>query len=449
MTPRPRISVLIPVHNSVHYLDRCLASLGNSTYDNYECIIVDDASSDDSVAVAERYACRVIRLDAQGGPAAARNRAVSESDGEILFFVDSDVCVAPDSLERIVQDFAADPELDAVIGSYDDEPAGPEFLSQYRNLLHHFVHQSGSERASTFWSGCGAIRRDILLQYGGFNGEYRRPAIEDIELGYRMRADGRKILLDKQLQVKHLKVWTFRQIVKTDILDRGIPWTELILRDETMPADLNLRVSQRISVILAHLLVLSLAVLSWRYGGALILPILLATLLLLSNWFFYKPAAGAGRRGPLLWLSGVAMLSMAVAWACGMESLTPPFLLGLGMSFVQQQFLLPRRANRLTKGFSALLGLSTVGLGGYILSHIPFQPAVLIPALLLCAVLVLNRELYVFLTRRRNIYFTLAAVPFHLLYHFYNGISFGVGMILHWARASKAKRARQPAATIE
>ena len=154
--------------------------------------------------------------------------------------MDSDVCVHPDTLERLRQDFQADPTLDALIGSYDASPASPDFLSQYKNLMHYFVHQHGRQDACTFWSGCGAIRRELFLEHAGFDESYERPAVEDIELGYRLRKAGRKVLLDKGLQVKHLKRWTFWGLVKTDILDRGIPWTELILRDRRMPNDLNL-----------------------------------------------------------------------------------------------------------------------------------------------------------------------------------------------------------------
>jgi glycosyltransferase involved in cell wall biosynthesis len=108
--------------------------------------------------VAERFGCRVIRSEKSRGPAAARNRGAREARGEILFFIDADVCVAPDSLERVAENFAEDPALDALMGSYDDSPGSPDFLSQYKNLMHHFVHQAGRETASTFWSGCGAIR---------------------------------------------------------------------------------------------------------------------------------------------------------------------------------------------------------------------------------------------------------------------------------------------------
>ncbi len=69
----------------------------------------------------------------------------------------------------------------------------------------------------------------------GFDASYKRPAIEDIELGYRLRHAGRRILLDRDLRVKHLKKWTFWGLLKTDVLDRGIPWTELILRDQRCP----------------------------------------------------------------------------------------------------------------------------------------------------------------------------------------------------------------------
>lgn len=79
-----------------------------------------------------------------------------------------------------------DTQVDALIGSYDDDPKSPDFISQYRNLMHCSVHQTGRSEASTFWSGCGAIRREVFLESGGFDETYVRPAIEDIELGYRL-----------------------------------------------------------------------------------------------------------------------------------------------------------------------------------------------------------------------------------------------------------------------
>ena len=115
---------------------------------------------------------------------------------------------------RVAAYLQSDPGLAAVIGSYDDAPADPRFLSQYRNLLHHYVHQTGHEDASTFWCGCGAIRRAVFLDTGGFNGGFGDPSIEDIEFGYRLRRAGRRIRLAKDVQVTHLKRWTAPSLLR-------------------------------------------------------------------------------------------------------------------------------------------------------------------------------------------------------------------------------------------
>ena len=81
-------------------------------------------------------------------------------------------------------------------------------VSQYRNLLHHFVHQEGNPEASTFWAGCGAVRRAAFDAVAGYDeARFRRPSIEDIELGYRLRRAGYRIRLDRDLQCTHLKRW--------------------------------------------------------------------------------------------------------------------------------------------------------------------------------------------------------------------------------------------------
>ena len=186
------------------------------------------------------------------GPAYARNRGAELARGEILFFVDADVVLAPWALRRVAHAFGERAEVAALFGSYDATPAATGLVSQYRNLLHHFVHQNGNPDASTFWAGCGAIRKEVFERVGGF--DYRRfprPSIEDIELGYRLKALGCLILLDKELQATHLKRWTFYSMIRTDIVCRAVPWSRLILQTRNLPDDLNLKVGQRASFVLA------------------------------------------------------------------------------------------------------------------------------------------------------------------------------------------------------
>src|SRR5258708_1932821 len=244
-SPPSGISVVIPVYNGAAYLVECLESLAQCDV-AFECIVVDDGSKDRSAAIARAAGATVVSTGSRSGPAFARNLGAAAAHGEVLLFLDADVCVHPDNLRRVASAFQTDASLDALIGSYDDSPGPTDFLSQYRNLMHYFTHQNSRRNACTFWSGFGAIRKQVFRDHLGFDCTISRPTIEDIELGYRLHGAGRKIVLDRSLQVKHLKPWTFFAMMRTDVMDRGIPWTQLILQHSLFPNDLNLRTSQRI-----------------------------------------------------------------------------------------------------------------------------------------------------------------------------------------------------------
>lgn len=241
--------------NGTATLEACLQALTDSCYQPSEVIVVDDGSSDGSAAIARRYGATVLSSGGRYGPARARNIGAQMASGEVLIFIDADVAVHADTLGRIAGRFENDADLDALIGSYDDRPADAGFVSKFKNLMHAFVHRQGNHRASTFWCGCGAVRRTVYLDHGGLDETYLRPSIEDIELGYRMAAAGRKLELDPLVQCQHLKRWTLRSLIRTDVFQRGIPWTQLIVRTGVMPNDLNVSSGQRISVALAGLLV--------------------------------------------------------------------------------------------------------------------------------------------------------------------------------------------------
>ena len=253
------ISFIVPVYNDVNGISECLTAINTWVSDSTEIIVVDDASTDDSPSVAQKFKVRLLRLPKNSGPAAARNCGARNANGNILFFVDSDVVVASDAIKRVTECFEDQPDVAAVFGSYDSNPRGTSIVSRYRNLLHHFVHQNGNSEAATFWAGCGAIRRDVFEAVGGFDSRrYPKASIEDIELGYRLRQKGHRIFLDKKLQGTHLKRWTLWSLVKTDIYNRAIPWARLILERKNSPNDLNLKGAQRLSgslVLLAGLLV--------------------------------------------------------------------------------------------------------------------------------------------------------------------------------------------------
>jgi glycosyltransferase involved in cell wall biosynthesis len=184
---RSTISVIIPVHNGGTKFRMCLQSLASSVPAPEEIIVVSDGDTDGSWRVAEEFGARVLKIPTRQGPAHARNLGAHTATGDILFFFDADVAIPEDAVSRVVDTFQRNSELAALFGSYDDEPFEINFLSQYKNLFHHYVHQTAKEEASTFWSGCGAIRREIFLEMGGFDEGYLGPTIEDIDFGYRLK----------------------------------------------------------------------------------------------------------------------------------------------------------------------------------------------------------------------------------------------------------------------
>ena len=248
------VSIIVPVYNNPHDLVECLTALIPLSSPEVEIIVVDDASTDDTHTVMTQSSVRVLRLLHNSGPAAARNHGARHAQGKILFFVDADIIISPSAVSHVVQLFNAYPDIAAIFGSYDAHPRAPGVVSQYRNLLHHFVHQHGNPAATTFWAGCGAIRRVAFEAVGGFDAQrFPSPSIEDIELGHRLRLAGYHILLEKTLQGTHLKRWTLRSMIWTDICCRAVPWSRLSLEGQGFPNDLNLSKTQRLSTALVGL----------------------------------------------------------------------------------------------------------------------------------------------------------------------------------------------------
>lgn len=256
---RITISVVMPAFKAAHLLPRVLAPLMamHRRGEVEEVIVVDDVSPDDTATIAADLGARVIVMDRNGGPGAARNRAAEEATGDVLWFVDSDVIVWEDGAAKVRAAFD-DPDVAAVFGSYDSTPDGQHWFSRYKNLMHRFYHQRAERDAHTFWAGCGAVRKDMFRKIGGFDIEtYRVPSIEDIELGYRIRRAGGRISVDPTLLGKHLKVWTPKSAIHTDIFCRALPWSRLMISREGVHNDLNTSHGEKAKALIAGLLILS------------------------------------------------------------------------------------------------------------------------------------------------------------------------------------------------
>ena len=239
--PSREVSVIMPTVSWNGTFERCARRVleeidsGSSAA---ELVVAFDGPASPPPSWLERDDVQVVSTGSRSGPAVARNLAADSARAEVLFFVDADVELSKGSIDLVRDRLRADAGLAALFGAYDDEPTSASAASHFRNLLHHHTHVSHPGRASTFWSGCGAIRAARFRAANGFDGNYRFPSVEDIELGSRLTARGDRIELEPALQCKHHKDWTVRSMVHTDIMHRAVPWTRMMMRTRKIPSTL-------------------------------------------------------------------------------------------------------------------------------------------------------------------------------------------------------------------
>src|SRR5688572_26051319 len=127
----PMLSVIVPCYNSSRELEQCLDALEQSTFNDFDVLVVDDGSVERIETIVLKRGFRYLRIDGPGGPARARNHGARHVNGTYVGFIDADVCVHRDTLAVMADMLRKDASLAGVIGTYDDKPADPGFVSQF------------------------------------------------------------------------------------------------------------------------------------------------------------------------------------------------------------------------------------------------------------------------------------------------------------------------------
>lgn len=201
---RPLVSVIVPVYNGARTLPACLQALQNQTSpaDQYEIIVVDDGSTDSTVAVAQGFGVRVISQP-NAGPAAARNRGAAEARGELLLFTDADCAPAPDWIACMVAPFSA-PDVAGVKGTYrtvQRELVARFVQAEYEDRYERMRKLERIDFIDTYSAG---YRRDIFLAAGGFDTAFPTASVEDQEFSFRLAEAGHRLLFAPEAAVYHI-----------------------------------------------------------------------------------------------------------------------------------------------------------------------------------------------------------------------------------------------------
>ena len=290
-----KLSVIIPVYNDPDNLGKCLDSLDRSRFKEFQLIVVDDGSEVSCEHVAADRCDEFIRLEQNGGQSAARNLGAGQATADHLLFLDSDIMVEPDTLDRVLQEFGQHPDIAALFCSFQHDTPQKNFFSQFKNLQHHFTHQVSRPDAVTFCGGFGAIRSEVFFGIGGFQENLR--FMEDVDMGYRLHNAGHRILLCPAIQLTHNKRYSLASLIKSDLFQRAIPWTRIMLEREIYRNDLNTSSNNVASVVVVFLMLAALMVQPGGITGLVAAEsILLLTLVLLNRPFlsYIRKMRGVG-----------------------------------------------------------------------------------------------------------------------------------------------------------
>lgn len=201
--PLPKISVVIPVYNSSSYIENCLKHIFNSEFRDYEVILVDDCSGDDTLQKISSYQCKVLKNTVNMGPAFSRNKAINEVRGSIVLFVDSDIFLPKDALGKIWDYFLKNENVSILQGSYDHHSHFKNLFSQYKNFVFSFRAFMDKKTYVNYTHTAYVAIRRYVFDSVQFDPQLRRR--EDVDFGLRCVEKGYLIYSDNELVGVHCK----------------------------------------------------------------------------------------------------------------------------------------------------------------------------------------------------------------------------------------------------
>lgn len=230
----PSVSIIVPNRNGAATIGRCLEAALASRYRDFELIVVDDASEDDSLERIRRFPCRVVQLARHGGAARARNAGVRESRGEVLFFTDADCLLEPDAVARAVERLRGAADL-AVGGTYTLAACEPRFFDRFQSAFVHHFETKRAPQADYLAAHALALHAATFRRLGGF-AEIGLAILEDVEFSHRLRRAGCRLVMDPGIRARHVFGYTLGRSLRNGFR-KARYWTCYSLGNRDLLAD--------------------------------------------------------------------------------------------------------------------------------------------------------------------------------------------------------------------
>ncbi|GBE57165.1 putative glycosyltransferase EpsJ [bacterium BMS3Abin01] len=238
---RPAVSVVIPVYNSAGYLETVLAAVYQSSFRDFEVVIVNDCSTDNSLQVlsglSDRFPYRLVDFQENLGVSKARNAGADAARGDIILFIDADCVVQPHTMARCVAAMEQEDRI-CVGGAYTTEPWDKGFFNTFQSIYINHV-ETKVENPDYIATHCMAIRKDTFRKFGGFITDSfigHAASVEDVELSHRMLAAGYRLSRPQDILVQHIFGYNFRKSVKNAV-KKSKYWTMYSLKNRDVMKD--------------------------------------------------------------------------------------------------------------------------------------------------------------------------------------------------------------------
>jgi len=229
------ISIIIPNYNGESTIGKCLEAAFSAGYDNFEVIVVDDCSDDNSIEVIKRFPCKLVALKERSGASKARNTGALNSNGKLLFFIDADCIVKEDALSIAAAAYAENGPDVVVGGTYTPMPYDDRFFSIFQSVFVNYSETKNIENPDYIATHAMAIDAATFRKSGGFPESFM-PIIEDVEYSHRIRRAGYKLIMNPQLLVQHIFNYSFWRSMK-NAFKKSKYWTIYSLNNKDLLAD--------------------------------------------------------------------------------------------------------------------------------------------------------------------------------------------------------------------
>jgi glycosyltransferase involved in cell wall biosynthesis len=235
MKNEKHISVIIPNYNVASTIGKCLESAFSSRYKNFEVVVVDDCSRDNSVEIIKEYPCRLVQIDRHSGASKARNTGVQNSRGEILFFVDADCLLQRDTLALADIAFSEDKNI-IIGGTYTKIPYDDDFFSTFQSIFINYFETKHRDTPDYIATHAMIIDKQTFRDNGGFKEGFFLPILEDVEFSHRLRRAGYRLIINPEILVQHIFNFSLLKSLQ-NAARKSMYWTIYSLKNRDLLAD--------------------------------------------------------------------------------------------------------------------------------------------------------------------------------------------------------------------